>query len=162
MKTKFKRSIQKYNSDYGTLIVDMSIPKKSIERRYKKTMETQNELEREIGNIELERNLLKPAKVKILKVEIIEVGEHKNKKVNCTVKHPDREEPIVISSVSFLKEKAVVTSGLWFNTDKEDNIQKSSALAVFLEKTDSKNLKELEGKEVETELEGNYLVFKGY
>jgi len=61
-----------------------------------------------------------------------------------------------------LKDKKVVNSGLWYNLDKEENIQKGSALATFLEKTGSKNLKELQGKEVDTELEGNYLTFKSY
>ncbi len=125
-------------------------------------METQAELEKEVGTQEQERNTLKPAVVKIVKVEIVEVGEKKNKKVNCYIKHPDKEETITISAVSFLRDKAVKTVGLWYNLDKEENIQKGSGLAVFLEKTSSKNLKELEGKEVETELDGNFLCFKAY
>ena len=44
----------------------------------------------------------------------------------------------------------------------EENIQKGSSLATFLNHTDSKNLKELVGKEVDTELEGNFLCFKAY
>ena len=46
--------------------------------------------------------------------------------------------------------------------DKDLNIQKDSALAIFLRNTDSKNIKELEGKEVETELDKNFLCFKAY
>ncbi len=127
-------------------------------------METQEELEKEIGSIEQEKTLLKPKKVKIVKVEIVEVGKenHKNKKVNCIVKHEDKEETIVISSVAQLKEKNVITSGLWYNLDSEEKIQKGSALANFLERTDSSNLKALEGKEIETVLDGNYLIFKSY
>jgi len=123
----------------------------------------QTELEKEIGKIEPEGKRLEPKKVKIVKVEIVEVGEKKNKKVNCSVQHPDHSEgTITISSVSYLRDKKVVNTGLWFNLDKEDNIQKGSALAVFLNKVGSKNLKDLEGKEVETDLEGNYLCFKAY
>lgn len=125
-------------------------------------METQKELEKEIGNTELETQTLKPAKVNIVKVEIVEVGEKNNKKVNCLVKHPNKDEPITISSASILRDKKVVTTGLWFNLDKEENLQKGSTLAVFLGSTDSKNLKELEGKEVETELDGKFLCFKSY
>ncbi|KKN65920.1 hypothetical protein LCGC14_0476230 [marine sediment metagenome] len=125
-------------------------------------METQTELEKEIGTIEPEMLSLKPEKVKIVEVKVLPVGEKKNLKVNCLVKHPDKEESITISSVSYLRDKAVKTTGLWYNLDKEENIQKGSALAIFLEKTNSKNLKELEGKEVDTELDGNYLCFKAY
>jgi len=125
--------------------------------------ETQTELEKEIGTIESKNKTLEPKKVKIVEVKIVEVGEKKTKKVNCLVEHPDYSEgTITISSIAFLKDKKVVNSGLWYNLDKEENIQKGSALATFLEKTGSKNLKELQGKEVDTELEGNYLTFKSY
>ncbi len=49
----------------------------------------QEELQTEIGTIEMENKRLEPKKVKIVKVEIIEVGEKQNKKVNCSVSHPD-------------------------------------------------------------------------
>ncbi len=127
-----------------------------------KKMETQNELEKEVGKIESERKSLKPRKVKIVKVAIEEVGEKKNKKVVCQVDHPDADVPIAISAVSYLRDKAVKTTGLWYNLDKEDNLQLGSALTILLEKTDSKNIKALEGKEVETELDGNFLCFKAY
>lgn len=125
-------------------------------------METQQELELEIGNIEQETQILKPTKVKIVRVEIIDVEKVKNQKVNCEVKHPDREETIKISSVAYLLDKQVVTKGLWFNKDKEGKIQKGSALAIFLNKVEAKKVKELEGKEVETDLNKNYLCFKAY
>lgn len=125
-------------------------------------METQTELEKEVGTIEPEMLSLEPAKVKIVEVKIVEVGEKKNRKVNCLVQHPKKDDPITLSSVSYLRDKKVITTGLWYNLDKEDNIQKGSALAVFLSSTNSKNLKELMEKEVDTELEGNYLCFKAY
>ncbi len=125
-------------------------------------METQTELEKEVGTIEPEMQSLEPAKVKIVEVKIVEVGDKKNKKVNCLVQHPKKDDPVTLSSVSYLRDKKIVTTGLWYNLDKEDNLQKGSALATFLTSTDSKNLKELEGKEVDTELDGNYLCFKAY
>ena len=123
----------------------------------------QTELEKEIGKIESEGKRLEPKKVKIVKVEVVEVGEKKNKKVNCSVEHPDHTEgTITISSVSYLKDKKVISAGLWFNLDKEKKIQKGSALAVFLNKMNVKKLIELEGKEAETDLDGKYLCFKAY
>ncbi len=125
-------------------------------------MESQAELEIKIGTTEQERNTLQPAKVKIVESKVEQVGKNNNEKVVCSVKHPDKEETIKISSISYLRDKTVTTTGLWFNKDKEEKIQKGSALAVFLEKTNSKNLKELAGKEVDTELDGNFLCFKAY
>ncbi len=125
-------------------------------------METQVELEKGIGTIESERKTLKPTKVKIVRVEIQEVGLNKNRKVVCQVDHPDADLPIGISSVAYLKDKKVTNSGLWYNLDKEENIQKGSALATFIESVGSKTLKEVEGKEVDTELDGNFLCFKAY
>ena len=125
-------------------------------------MEKQKELETEIGTKEMKTQTLQPTIVKIVKVEINLVEKAKSKKVNCFVKHPDREEPISISSVSLLIDKAIETKGLWYNTDEEENIQKGSPLADFLVKNECKTLKDLQGKELETELSGNWLVFKCY
>ena len=122
----------------------------------------QQELEKGIGNIEPERKTLQPKKVKIVQVDIVEVGEKKNKKVTILVKHPDKEETINLSSVNLLIDKKVRTIGLWYNLDSDGNLQKGSALAEFLTFTNSKNLKDLGGKEVDTDLEGNFLCFRAY
>lgn len=124
--------------------------------------EKQKELEKGVGTIDPERNTLDAKKVKIVKVTIEEVGEKKNKKIVCKVEHPDAEDVISISSVAILQDKKIVNIGLWFNLDKEDNIQKGSALATFLNHAGSSNILELEGKEVDTELNGKYLCFKAY
>jgi len=126
-------------------------------------MEEQTELEKEVGTIESEKKTLEPRKVKIVDVKVVPVGEKKSNKVNCLVEHPDyKDGTITLSSVSYLKDKKIITTGLWFNLDAQGNIQKNSALAIFLSKTGSKNLKELIGKEVDTELDGQYLCFKAY
>ena len=122
----------------------------------------QQELEKGIGNIEPEKKTLQPKKVKIERIEIVEVGEKKNKKVNIAVEHPDKEETINLSSVNLLIDKKVRTVGLWYNLDSDGNLQKGSALAEFLTFTNSKNLKDLGGKEVDTDLEGNFLCFRAY
>jgi hypothetical protein len=125
-------------------------------------METQEELITEIGTIESEKQILKPKRVKIVSVKLVVVEKAKSKKVACEVKHPDREETFEMSSVAYLLDKQIVNKGLWFNKDKEGKIQKGSALAVFLTKIGVNTISSLVGKEVETELDGNYLCFKAY
>jgi len=125
-------------------------------------METQNELNKTIGSLEPEKKeALKPTKVKIVKVNLRDTK--KGQIVNCESKHPDKEENINISSVAYLRDKQIVNSGLWMTLDKQGNIQKGSALAVFLNKIGIECPKDLEGKEVDTELDENqWLCFKAY
>ena len=122
-------------------------------------MENQTELEKGIGTKEPE--ILKPAKVKIEKVELRDVK--KMRKVVCTVKHPEQDTPIEISRVKYQKKDNLKTVGLWYKEDEDELLQKGTALAQFLTFVDAKNIKELEGKEVETLAEDNgYLCFKAY
>lgn len=123
-------------------------------------METQAELKAKIGNIEPERILLKPAKVKIVNVSIEDTT--KAKKVVFEVKHPDKEETIKISSASHVVERNIKVSGTWLNLDKENNLQKSSTLVIFLQKIGADSIEGAIGKEVDTEMNGNYLCFKAY
>lgn len=125
-------------------------------------MEEQQKLNRSVGNIEPEKKeVLIPKKVKIVEVRLR--TSKKGEIVECVSKHPDKEEPIKISSVSILKDKQLKTSGLWYVEDKDGNIQKGSALAVFLQKVGVNTPKELEGKEVDTELDdAKWLCFKAY
>jgi len=124
--------------------------------------EEQTELNKGVGTIEPEKKeVLEPKKVKIVGVSLRDTA--KGKILSCESKHPDKEETIRISSASYLKDKQVVTSGLWYSLDKEENIQKGSTLANFLEKLEVKTPAELEGKEVETELDDKqWLCFKVY
>jgi len=123
--------------------------------------EEQNELEIGIGT--KEATTLKPAKVKIASVSIEAVGEKGNKKVVCEVKHPDKEELIKISAVAYRKANAIENSGTWLNQDEDKLIRKGSALAVFLEVVGVNSIKELEGKDADTELDAKgYLCFKAY
>ena len=125
-------------------------------------MEEQTELNKEIGTIEPEtREALEPKKVKIVKVSIRDTK--KGKILSCESEYPEREDNIHISSVAYLKNKQIVNGGLWITLDKEGNIQKGSALAIFISKYQVKTPKELEGKEVDTELdEEKWLCFKAY
>ncbi len=125
-------------------------------------MEEQTELNKPIGTLESEKKeILQPKKVKIVQVGTRE--PRPGKIIECAVKHPDKEELIHISSVAYLRDKQVVSSGLWMALDKDDNIQKGSALATFMSKLGVQTPKELEGKEVETELDDKqWLCFKAY
>jgi len=123
-------------------------------------MTIQEELTKGIGNIEPE--ILKPAKVKIVKVELKDIN--KMKKLVCTCKHPDREETIEISRVKYLgKGEKLSTVGLWYREDKDGNIQKGTALVEFLIFNAVETIKQLEDKEIDTIAEDTgYLCFKSY
>ena len=122
----------------------------------------QTELNKEIGTLDPEKKeVLSPKKVKIVKVSLRDTK--KGKIVNCESKHPDKEDPINISSLVYLRDKQVVNGGLWFTLDKDENIQKNSALAIFMSRLDAKTLQDLEGKETDTELDDKqWLCFKAY
>ena len=124
----------------------------------------------EIGKIGIgtkENVALKPALVKVIsyKVEMQKDRDNKDvgEKVSVTCKHPDKDENIEISAVSYKKGKEIKTSGMWFKLDVDNLIPKQSALAGFLVYLKADNLDALVGKEIPTELdEKNYLCFKAY
>jgi len=117
----------------------------------------------EIGTIETERQKLKPKKVKIVSWKKTPIEKAHGEKISFEVKHPDKDENILISAVSFLEEKKIETRGTWFNLDKDGKISKGSSLAILLNKLQAKNLDETKDKEAETELdEKDYLCFKAY
>ncbi len=125
-------------------------------------MEEQTELNKEIGTEEPERkDALEPKKVKIVKVSLRDTK--KGKVLDCESKHPNKEENIHISSVAYLRDKQVVNSGLWYTLDSQENLQKGSALATFLQVVGVKTPADLVDKEVDTELdEQKWLCFKAY
>jgi len=128
-------------------------------------METNEKLNAEIGNIEKKSLEAKP--VKILSVDIREQTNKEGKvvgdKVICLSLHPDREDPIEISTLAYLKNKSVKTSGLWFNVDEENNIAKDSALGGFLIFCGASTISQLKDKDIDTELDdAGYLCFKAY
>lgn len=124
-------------------------------------MTTQEALNLEIGTIESEP-ALKPSKVKIVNIEIETIEKAKADKAVFEVKHPDRENTIKLSAVSYLDGKQVTTSGTWVLKDNDGKQRKGSALANLLIALGSKTLKEAIGKEISTELDGKYLVFRIY
>lgn len=126
-------------------------------------MEEQEKLEKGIGNKDVET--LKPAKVLIQDIGLspVKFGSQEREKLNVTVKHPDRDEPIVISKAKVLRKDKVTTSGLWYTTDIDGNIQKGSTLAEFLIYAGVEKSSQLRGMEFDTIAdEDGYLVFKAY
>lgn len=124
-------------------------------------VEDQEILKLETGTKEAKK--LEPKKVKIEKVSVESVGDKGNKKVVCSVKHPDREELINISSVKYERMGKLESVGLWVNKDEDGLIRKGSALATLIAHCAVKVPQELEGREVDTaEDENGYLCFKAY
>ena len=129
-------------------------------------MENQTEIGK-IGIGTKENVALKPASVKIVsyKIEMQKNRDGKDigEKVAVSCKHPDKDEMIEISSVSYKKGKEIKTSGLWFKLDEDKMIVKQTALASFLINLKADNLDAIVGKDVSTELdEKGYLCFKAY
>lgn len=126
-------------------------------------MEEQEKLEKEIGTKEI--ITLKPEKVKVVEISFtpVKFGTKTNEKVVFSVKHPERDELISISSAKVLVKKQLKVSGIWYTLDEEENIQKGSVLSQILEFVKVKNLSEMKDKEYETVLDDNgYLCFKFY
>lgn len=118
-------------------------------------------LDTEIGT--KENPTLKPARVKIVRVEIVKVGkEKKNEKLVCFCKHPDKEEVIELSNVKYIEGDKMINSGLWVNKDEDGKIRKNSVLAQFMSFLGAKKVSELENKEIDTVLQDRYLVMKAY
>lgn len=127
-----------------------------------KKMTTKEELEIGIGTEET--ITLKPLTVVIKEINVEEIGEKKAKKVVCSVQHPDKLEPVKISSVKWESGKGKLEiSGLWLNKDSKGQIRKGSALAVFMQMKGAKVLGDLVMKSSETVLdEKGYLALKAY
>lgn len=124
-------------------------------------------LNKEVGTKELET--LKAVDVTVKGVVVQDVfkkgstTEAVGKKAIFSCKHPDREELIKISQVSFLKGKTLKVSTLWVNLDEDGNIQKSSTVDMVLAKSEAKTLSDMMEKVVSTDVdESGYLCFKAY
>jgi len=123
-------------------------------------MTEQNKLETGIGTKEAEK--LEAKKVKVENVEIRTVKENMEKAV-LICKHPDKEEPIEISSVKYERDGKLKVTGCWFKADEDGLIQKGSALAIMLSFYNVDSLKALVGAGIDTVLdEKGYLSIKAY
>lgn len=124
-------------------------------------MESQDILNLETGTKESVN--LTPKEVKIVDVYIREVGDKKIQKAVFTVKHPDKEETIEISSIKYENKGKLDVSGSWVNLDEDKKLRKGSALATLLAFRNVKTLAEMRDKTMSTaEDEKGYLCLKAY
>jgi hypothetical protein len=132
-------------------------------------METQTDITKlGIGTKE-SKSALGPAKVTILgnkiQTKTKDEKEMKSPLVHVIVKHPDREEPLELSKVKFIKADKVTVVSLWANVDSDGLIAKSSAVAELLRFMKVNTIDELTGKEIEAveqSKEDLYLCLKAY
>ena len=132
-------------------------------------MDTQDLLNKEVGNIDIPKGTVDAKPVVIMDVII------KEKKADGTamatpmvqflVKHPDKEDNMTMSKIKYIDGDKAITKGFWIQTDKDKNFYKGSSVDLFLQKLSCKTLKETIGKIVETVTESDkspYLCFKLY
>ena len=128
--------------------------------------ESDPRLNNPVGTIEPEK--LGAKKVKVLKAEI--QTQYKKDKttavgdiVKLTCKHPDKDEPIVISKVRYEVVGKLKESGIWYNEDTNKEVQKGSALSILLAHYSCANVRALEALELDTVInEQGYLIIKAY
>lgn len=132
-------------------------------------METKEILNKKVGNSEQPRSTVNPAKVIIGSV-VIKTVNKENKPMQTPllqflVKHPDKDEPIVISKMKCIINEKAVAKGFWVQTDKDGNFFKGSAIDLILKQLGCETLQQTFGKEIDTVTESNdspYLCLKAY
>ena len=95
-------------------------------------MEIKEILNKKVGNTEQPRSTVNPAKVKIASVVIKETNKEGKKMqtplLQFFVKHPDKEELIILSKVKFIDGDKAVAQGFWVQLDDDKNFFKGSAI----------------------------------
>jgi len=114
-----------------------------------------------IGNKEIEK--LQPKEVTVVEARIEEKGAKNTPLLVLSIKHPDEKELITLSKVQFIDGKNLKTIGLWISLDDDENIQKGSAIARFMDYYKVTELVQLKDKLLSTAFdEKNYLCIKAY
>ena len=105
---------------------------------------------------------LQPKTINIINTEIETPPKTNKQKITFICKHPDKEEPIRISKVKYIKNnKQITTSGTWISTNEQGQILTNSALGQLLTHYKIKNPKDLKTAETTTD-DKNYLIIKAY
>ncbi len=121
------------------------------------------------GNNERPRGTVSPAKVTIASV-VIKTKDKEGKTMKTPmaqffVKHPEKEELIVLSKVQLIENKKIINKGFWVETDDDNNFFKGSAVDVILKYLGKETLADTYGCEIDTieeSEESPYLCFKAY
>lgn len=131
--------------------------------------EQENILNKKVGDNEVPKNTVEPAKVTIVSV-IIKTTNKDGKKMNTPlaefyVKHPMKDECLKITKVKYLDGDNLNVVGFWIQIDPDGDFYKGSAVQVILEKLGCETLKDTIGKEIDTIEESKdspYLCLKAY
>lgn len=119
-----------------------------------------------VGTKELATKKLatKPVSIEAIKIEEVKKDDRLiGEKVVFSVKHPDKEQWIQISSIQHIKDSKIETVGAWLKLDEDNKIQKGTAVAGLLGFYKVQNLHELLKAAVPTALdEKGYLCIKAY
>ncbi len=121
-------------------------------------------LNKQVGNIEPESKKLLPAQITIVGIkeetEKPDGSKYKLPLIKFLCKHPDKPEPIQISKVKVLvgeidsdEGQKAVTKTTWAVMDKEENIQKGSAVDDVLKFFEANCLADVEAKTCHTIVE---------
>ena len=132
-------------------------------------MEAQENLEKQEGNVDEPKTTVKPAKVKIaivvIKTKDKDGNVMKTPLVQFMIKHPDKEELLVISKVKFVDGDKAISKGFWIQLDDEGKVFKGSGIDLILKVLGCKTLAETYGREIDTVEESKdspYLCLKAY
>lgn len=109
------------------------------------------------------KKYLKPTKVKIVSYGI--ENKQGNDCLIVSVDHPDSKDNLKISGVKMKRFNKLKQNGLWVSLDEDGKFPYESAIAEFLRKVGVDCIKDLIGKEVETDIisiDNPLLVFKCY
>ncbi len=121
------------------------------------------------GDNERPKGTVSPAKVTIASV-VIKTKDKEGKTMTTPlaqfmVKHPEKDDLIVLSKVQLIENKKIINKGFWVETDEDGNFFKGSAVSVVLEYLKCNTLADTYGKEMDTieeSEESPYLCLKAY
>ena len=128
-------------------------------------MNTQDKLDKPIGTKESVKYQAGSFILKATSVEEVKnkKGDLVGEKTILLIQHPDAQDLVALSSVAYLKNKAIKQSALWYNEDEEGNIVKNSALAETMKFYKVASIKQFTGKVINVELDDRgYLCIKAY
>ena len=150
-----------------------------LQRRYNLMETEQNQIESKpevqeesdpldapVGTADTEK--LAAEKVIIKEVKLAEKTKKDTDKIvgkilELMCKHPDKEELIKINKVVYIEDSVVKEPSLWYNKDKDGNVQKGSGIARLIDFVRVKTMRNLVGKEVQTSTgKSGYLCIKAY
>lgn len=106
---------------------------------------------------------LVPKMVLVKDVSVVEI-EHYGPKVVVKVEYDAKVGVIDVSKARYLRDGKLRLAGLWWKKDRDGNVAHGSALGVLLRHYECTSLRDLIGRELETEseAESKYLVLKAY